>query len=63
MVFGGTGFFAGSVIELATGRDWPFLEQWYAIDEYSMTYFSEGKLFYVGNALGASLRSADCDKF
>jgi len=63
MVFGSTGFFADSVVELAIGRNWPSIEKWYANDTYSMTYFSEGKLLYVDNGSGVSVKSADCDKF
>ena len=63
MVFGSTGFFADSVVELAIGRNWPSIEKWYANDTYSMTYFSEGKLLYVDNGSGVSVKSADCEKF
>ena len=64
MVFGSTGYFKDSVIELVKGRNWLKLEVWFAKDEYSMTYFEGGKLLNTyNNSLGAVVVSADCDKF
>ena len=63
MVFGSTGFFADQVIELAIGLDRPSQEMWYADDLFSMTLFEKGKLLYSGTVLGATVMSADCDKF
>ena len=62
MVFGSTGYFGNIVAKL--GDNWPSLEAWFANSEYSMTYFEEGKLLNTyNNAMGATVVSADCDKF
>jgi len=65
MVFGSSGFFAGSVKELTTGMNWPSEEAWYVNDKYSMIYFEKGKFFYtsIHGIEGISSISADCDKF
>ena len=64
MVFGSTGSFGNEVIELVTGRNWPRQERWYANDKYSMTFFNEGKFLYTSNgSIGATVVSADCEKF
>ena len=62
MVFGSKGYFGNIVAKL--GDNWPSLEAWFANSEYSMTYFEEGKLLNTyNNAMGATVVSADCDKF
>ena len=71
MVFGSTGYFKDSVIELVKGRNWPTVEYWYAhyTDSMayfndSMAYFNKGKFLFTDNSsLGAVSLSADCDKF
>ena len=65
MVFGSTGYFADSVVELAIGMNWPSQESWYAKDEFSITGFEEGKLLFTSNVVGsgAYFISADCEKF
>ena len=63
MVFGSTGYFTDSVKELVKGRNWPAIEKWYASDIASIGYFGEGKFIYTLNTIGATIISADCDKF
>ena len=64
MVFGSTGYFADSVKELTTGRNWPSKEKWYASGTSSIAYFDEGKFLYTRNgSMGIVSISADCDKF
>ena len=65
MVFGSTGYFAGSVNELNTLRTFPSQDKWFANSTYSITYFKKGKLFDTSNvgSLGITSISADCDKF
>ena len=64
MVFGSTGFFADSVVELAIGRNWPSIEKWYANDKHSMTYFSKGRFLFTSMSLfDIESISADCEKF
>ena len=65
MVFGSSGHFADTVVELDMGRTWPSQERWYANDKFSMLYFEEGKFQYVSvvGSSGSKLISADCDKF
>ena len=64
MVFGSTGYFADSVKELTTGRNWPSKEKWYASGTSSIAYFDEGKFLYTRNgSTGIVSVSADCDKF
>ena len=64
MVFGSTGYFADSVKELTTGRNWPSKEKWYASGTSSIAYFDEGKFLYTRNgSMGIVSVSADCDKF
>jgi len=64
MVFGNTGMFEGKVDKLTKDKNFPEQEFWYANDEYSMTYFREGRFSYtqIGSE-GAIVVSADCDKF
>ena len=64
MVFGSTGYFADSVKELTTGRNWPSKEKWYASGTSSIAYFDEGKFLYTRNgSMGIVSVSAVCDKF
>jgi len=64
MVFGSTGYFQDTVIELAIGKNWPSQEMWYANDTYSILYFDDGKFLYtVNGSTGLSAGSADCNKF
>ena len=64
MVFGKSGFFNDSVMELREGFTFPSQESWFAGDRFSTFYFEEGKFLYsfTGSA-GLSAISADCDKF
>ena len=64
MVFGGSGYFKGTVMELDMERTWPSQESWWANDKYSTLYFGEGKFQYasVGRS-GNNSTSANCDKF
>ena len=64
MVFGSTGMFQDEVYKLTKDANFPEQEFWYANDEYSMTYFREGRFSYaqIGSE-GATVVSADCDKF
>ena len=60
MVFGSTGYFQDSVLNLESGSQ----EMWYANDEYSMTYFNKGKFLFTFNGrTGIKSISADCEKF
>jgi len=63
MVFGSTGIFSNSMVELDTNGAWPSQESWYANDQFSMTYFDRGKLLYTLNTLSITSASADCEKF
>ena len=64
MLFGSTGVFVDQVCKLKKGLNWPSQEVWYANDEYSTTYFDEGKfLFAQIGSFGIRSISADCDKF
>ena len=63
VVFGSSGYFTDSVMELKQGRIWPKTEEWMASDANSMLYFKEGKFLYVSLTLEANSKSADCDKF
>ena len=64
MVFGNTGMFKGEVYKLTKDKNFPEQEFWYAYDEYSMTYFREGRFSYTQiGSNGATVVSADCDKF
>ena len=65
VVFGNSGFFTGTVMELDIGRSWLIKERWYANDEFSMHYFKEGKFQYASviGSSGSKLVSANCDKF
>ena len=64
MVFGKGGYFDNEIIELNENLSWPSIEKWHTGDDYSMTYFGEGKFLYsyVG-VTGRFSNSADCDKF
>jgi hypothetical protein len=64
MVFGKGGLFKNIVSELRTGMSFPSIESWYAINEFAMARFNEGRLAYsmVSNTAIVSI-SADCDKF
>ena len=64
MVFGSTGYFEDTVVELVTGTSFPNIERWIANDVYSTAYFEEGKFLSTKNyLLSALVISADCDKF
>ena len=65
MVFGSTGYFADSVLELTTGSTWPSQETWRSNYTHSMTSFEEGTFVYTRNgfSVAALVISADCDKF
>ena len=64
MVFGSTGFFSRSEMELVKDSNWPSLEVWSADDEYSMAHFSTGKFLYAQIGFASSTTaSADCEKF
>ena len=66
MVFGSKGYFTNNVLELDVDEEWnfPSLEMWFANDEYSSVYFSQGKLSHTANRFGdVSIKSADCEKF
>ena len=64
MVFGSTGWLTDSVKELIKDASFPILENWYAKDQFSMTYFDNGKLLFAKVALtGMPSISADCEKF
>ena len=64
MVFGSTGYFKDSVIELVKGRNWPTVEYWYAHYTDSVAFVKEGKFLFTDNgSTGAFAVSADCDKF
>ena len=64
MVLGSTGYFAELVFELVKNESWPNIENWYAKDQHSSTYFRQGKLVYSYNSSATALLiSADCDKF
>ena len=65
VVFGNSGYFTGTVMELDMGRAWPSQERWYANDNWSILYFGEGKFQYasVVGSIGNKAMSADCDKF
>ena len=64
MVFGNTGMFKGEVYKLTKDKNFPEQEFWYAYDEYSMTYFREGRFSSTRiGSNGAGAVSADCDKF
>ena len=64
MVFGKSGYFEDSVMELREGGNWPSQESWFADREYDMSYFDEGKFLYsyIGSQ-GITSISANCDKF
>jgi hypothetical protein len=64
MVFGNNGYFSESVFDLIEVQSWPELEDWYAKNSFSTTYFGNGKFLYsqiVSKAM--TVISADCDKF
>ena len=64
MVFGSTGVFTNQVYKLNKGKNWLSQEAWYANDEYTSTYFENGKLLVAQNgSLAAVVISADCEKF
>ena len=65
MVFGQKGMFAGTVMELREGRNWPSQEVWYADgQEHNISKFDEGKyLFSMIAGDNITSISADCDKF
>jgi hypothetical protein len=65
VVFGGSGYFTGTVMELDMGRTWPSQERWYANDNFAILYFGEGKFQYasVVGSIGNKSTSANCDKF
>ena len=64
MVFGKSGFFNDSVMELREGFTFPSQESWFAGDRFSTFYFEEGKFLYsFTGSQGLSAISADCDKF
>jgi len=64
MVLGSTGTFKDMVYELNKGKNWPSQETWYANDEYTSTYFENGKLLVALNgSVAAIVISADCEKF
>ena len=64
MVFGSTSYFTDLVFELVKDASFPNLENWYAKDQFSSTYFNDGKLVYTHNSSATALLiSADCDKF
>ena len=63
MVFGSSGVFAGMSYELLDGR-LASIEQWSARDDYSVSYFNNGKFLYAEASVeGVFSKSADCDKF
>tara|TARA_B100000809_G_scaffold256047_1_gene295464 strand:- start:62 stop:427 length:366 start_codon:yes stop_codon:yes gene_type:complete len=64
MVFGKSGYFEDSVMELREGANWPSQESWFADGEYDISYFDEGKYLYSRTGVtGITSISADCDKF
>ena len=65
VVFGGSGYFTDTVMELDKERTWPSQESWWANDKYSTHYFGEGKFQYasVVGSIGNKSTSANCDKF
>ena len=64
MVFGSKGYFTNNVLKLDNEWNFPILEIWFANDEYSSAYFSQGKLSHTANRLGdVSIKTADCEKF
>ena len=64
MLFGSTGVFVDQVCKLKKGLNWPNIESWFANDEFSTTYFDEGKfLFAQIGSTGIRSITADCDKF
>ena len=64
MVFGKGGMFNNIVSELRTNMSFPSKESWYAINEFAMARFKQGRFGYsmVSNSAIVSI-SADCDKF
>ena len=64
MVFGSKGYFTNNVLKLGNEWNFPNLGIWFANDEYSSAYFSQGKLSHTANRLGdVSIKTADCEKF
>ena len=64
MVFGKSGIFKNTVMELREGFTFPSQEVWFADGEFTNVFFQKGKFLYSNtNHLGLSAISADCDKF
>ena len=64
MVFGSTGVFAGEVVDLVIGSNFPSQELWVANNKWDIATFKTGKFLFTQNTF-EQIRSisADCDKF
>ena len=64
MVFGSTGVFAGEVVDLVIGSNFPSQELWVANNKWDIVTFQTGKFLFTQNTFEAIRSiSADCDKF
>ena len=64
MVFGKSGIFKNTVMELREGFTFPSQEVWFGDGEFTNVFFQKGKFLYSNTGLlGLSAISADCDKF
>ena len=64
VVFGGSGYLAGIVIELREEVSRPELERWYAGNYRSIAHLDHRQFIYVSaGPMGSKSISADCDKF
>jgi len=65
MFFGKGGYLGGVHVPIELGSYYPEEERWTAFNEHTIVTFVEGMLIYTDNfsGSGASLISADCDKF
>ena len=64
MVFGSTGVFAGEVVDLVIGSNFPSQELWVANNKWDIVTFQTGKFLFTQNTFEAIRSiSADCEKF
>lgn len=65
MFFGKGGYLGGAYVPIELSSYYPEKERWRAFNEHAIVTFVEGILIYTDNfsSSGATLISADCDKF
>ena len=64
MVFGSSGVFKNFEQKLTPNKSYPDVEMWFAVGDFSMSYFKHGKFIHSHVGLeGITYSSGNCDKF